>query len=209
MNRTTRIVSLLLAFGIFAVCSLILVSHHVGASTGTSMEATFRDDLTIPDRIRSDGGGPYINGQQSVSAIIDGQGDFDLNTSSKGAHTRSLFVDLTSPTSSSATPPFTTAFVDAFLSTGGGGLPQMSVGSVKVMHLQIDLPNYYFLDFNPSAQPGSSTVTVTRTASDTWTIEASANSIAELRMVTTSHGKTTTTNEGLFYMPFKITAQLH
>ena len=208
MKTLLRTLGVLGFFGILAVFSLSFVSSHPSASTGTSTSAAFRDDTNLPDRLRSDGAGPYVNGQQNVKAIIDGVGDFDLDTSSSGrGSTRTLFIDFTSPASTGATPPFSSANVDVYFSTGGGGLLQMAVGSAKMMHVQIILPGYYFLEFNPSAQPGSSSVLVTRTSVSTWTIEASATSTAELIENTTSHGKTTQTNEGFFYMPFKITIQ--
>lgn len=207
MRAFYRALCMLAAFGILAALSLTNVNPNVSASTGTSTSATFRDDMTIPDRIRSDGGGAYVNGQQNIKAIIDGVGDFDLDTSNAGHGTRTLFIDFTSPASTTATPPFSTANVDVYFSTGGGGLPQMAVGDAKMMHVQIILPGNYFLEFNPNAQPGSSSVMVTRISSTTWTIEASATSTAELLKNTTSHGKTTVTSEGFFYMPFKITVQ--
>ncbi|HET9400334.1 MAG TPA: hypothetical protein VFO34_05240 [Candidatus Acidoferrales bacterium] len=207
MKASYRALCMLSAFGILAAVSLTCVNSHVSASTGISTSATFRDDTTIPDRIRSDGAGPYVNGQQDIKAIIDGVGDFDLDTSNAPHGTRTLFIDFTSPASTSATPPFTSANVDVYFSTGGGGLPQMAVGDAKTMHVQIILPGGYFLEFNPNAQPGSSSVLVTRTSSNTWTIEASATSTAQLIQTTTSHGKTTVTNDGFFYMPFKITVQ--
>lgn len=208
MKTFLRTLGALSFFGILAALSLTFVSSHASAGTGTSTSATFRDNTNLPDRIRSDGTGPYVNGQQNVKAIIDGVGDFDLDTSNSGrGGTRTLFVDFTSPASTGATPPFSSANVDVYFSTGGGGLLQMAVGTAKMMNVQIILPGSYFLEFNPNAHPGSSSVIVTRTSSTTWTIEASATSTAQLIQSTTSHGKTTVTSEGFFYMPFQITVQ--
>ena len=207
MKPSHRTLGSLVLIAVILALSLTCVHFRVFAGTGISTSATFRDDTTIPDRIRSDGAGPYVNGQHNVKAIIDGQGDFDLDTSASGSGTRTLFVDLTSPTSTSATPPFTSANVDAYFSTGGGGLPQMAVGGTKMLNMQMILPNSYFLEFNPNAHPGSSSVLVTRTSSTTWSLEASATSTAQLIRSVTSHGKTTVTSEGFFYMPFKITVQ--
>ena len=87
-----------------------------GSSSNTSVTATFRDasilpDGTgIPDRIKSDGGGAYVNGVGNVKAIIDGVGDFDLDTSdSPGAtETRWVFLDFTNcATMGACTPLFT------------------------------------------------------------------------------------------------------
>ena len=52
--------------------------------------------------------------------------------------------------------------------------------------------------------PGSTDLTVTRTATNTWIVEASDSDIAELVSTTTS-GRSVTVNEGYYAMPFKIT----
>jgi hypothetical protein len=58
--------------------------------------------------------------------------------------------------------------------------------------------------FNSSMYPGSTELTVTRTATNTWVVEASASDVAELVSTTTS-GRSVTVNEGYYAMPFKIT----
>src|SRR5690242_21961921 len=99
MKASHRTLGSLVLIVVILALSLTCVHFRVFAGTGISTSAMFRDDTAVPDRIRSDGAGPYVNGQHNVKAIIDGQGDFDLDTSASGSGTRTLFVDLTSPTS--------------------------------------------------------------------------------------------------------------
>jgi len=58
--------------------------------------------------------------------------------------------------------------------------------------------------FNSAAYPGSTEVTVTRIATNTWVVEADASDTAELVAVSRT-GKNVTTHEGFYKMPFKIT----
>lgn len=197
---------LLLFVTLLTLAGLDLSARGSKNPSQTSMVATFRSDVTIPDRIGSDGAGSYTDGLQNVKAIIDGVGDFDLDTSASGAGTRTVFLDFSMPASTGANPPFTTGYMDVYLSTGGGGLPQIAVGFSKSMNIRVNLPGY-FLDFNPNTYPDTANVLVTRTASDTWTIEAASTGIAKLQLVTTVRGKTVLTDEGNFFMPFKLTVK--
>lgn len=58
--------------------------------------------------------------------------------------------------------------------------------------------------FNSSMYPGSTELTVTRIATNTWVVEASNSDVAELVSTTTS-GRSVTVNEGYYSMPFRIT----
>lgn len=58
--------------------------------------------------------------------------------------------------------------------------------------------------FDPALYPGSTHLTVTRPATNTWTIEATESDVAELVSATTS-GKSVKVNEGYYAMPFTIT----
>ena len=211
MNSNSSNTALAATLAFCCAFALFLAAKNVVAANSTSMTASFRDDssATVPDAITSDGGGAYVNGQQNIKAIIDGSGNFDLDTSTNGPrNVRTVCLNFSYPASSGATPPFTSDCVDVYLSTGGNtGLLQMSVGTSEAKHLQIDFPGY-FLDFNSNAQPGSSMVTVTRNSQTTWTIEADyPNAIAQLSKISTVNGKTVFINEGLFNMPFAITVQ--
>ncbi len=58
--------------------------------------------------------------------------------------------------------------------------------------------------FDPALYPGSTFLTVTRTAENTWIIEATGSAVAELVSANTS-GKIVKVNEGYYSMPFRIT----
>ena len=58
--------------------------------------------------------------------------------------------------------------------------------------------------FDPKLYPGSSFLTVTRSAENIWTVEATTADVAELVSATTS-GKSVKVNEGYYRMPFKVT----
>ena len=201
------VAALFTILGTLATVGPLLFAGSAKNQSQTSMVATFRDDPTIPDRIQSDGAGSYEDGLQIVKAIIDRQGDFDLDTNAGGGPgARTVFLDFSAAASIGANPPFTSGYVDGYLSTGGGGLPQMAVGSFRRMRLHVSLPGY-FLDFNPNAFPDTSNVLVTRTAPDAWSIEATSSDIAKLTRITTVRGKTVLTDEGNFFMPFKLTVK--
>lgn len=59
--------------------------------------------------------------------------------------------------------------------------------------------------YDPALYPGSTFLTVTRPAVNTWTIEASATDVAQLVSATTTSGKAVKVNEGYYRMPFKVT----
>ena len=212
------------------ICLLFVVTLSVAAwlaqgargsrtgATSIPVIGTFRDSTTIPDRIKSDGLGTYVDGQNGVRAVIDARGDFDLDTSTAGPGGRTLFVDLSSCVSTSCNAPFATQDVDAFMSTGVGGLPNMAQGSSTASSLAVNFvtpstPNtQWFLRFNPNAYPGTSTVTVTRGSASTWTIEAvtgstSCGAMAKLLSAPTT-GKLILTDRGNFCVPFEVTVSL-
>ena len=165
--------------GVLAIAGLM---HAALAATGTPITVTFRDAFPT-DQIGSDGKGTYVNGG-SVEAIFDASGDlhFDANLNGRQAgRTLSLnFADCIG----SCNPPFIKAtLVDAFMSTsgvasGGGhvaGLLGMTPGATGTANLNINFPGW-LVRFNPSAYPGSTTVTVTRNNQQNWTIVADAAS---------------------------------
>lgn len=204
MNRSRQF-----AVGLAAACIMLIIvglSPAGLAGSGTPVTATFRD--LSGDQIGSDGGGPYVDGVQEVKAIFDGRGDFDLDTS-VGGQPPIRFLSLEFSQQASAppvgcSPPFTTmpGKVDAYMSTGVGGLPGMAVGSSVATTLVVHFVGW-FVEFGTVS--GTSTVTVTHTDSHTWTIEAASNAIAELQKATTTKGKLVLTPCGTFFMPFELT----
>ena len=192
-----------------------LFTPRIGAKnpspTSTPLIATFADNNLTPDRIQSDGLGPYVNGQSNVKAILDGRGDFDLDTNTTpGPAIRTLFLDFTSCASGpgTCTPPFTTDRVDSYMSTSAGGLPSMAVGSSKASSLQVSFVGGYFLRFDPSAYPETSNITVTRTSLTTWTVQAPATGIAKLVTYTGNGKNSTLIDHGDYLMPFGVNLQV-
>lgn len=190
-----------------------------GSKTGASsipVIATFGDDVLTPDRIRSDDLGPYLNGQSNVKALIDSRGDFDLDTNTTaGPALRTLYLDFGACASgpSTCSPPFSTDEVDSYLSTAVGGLPNMAVGSSVMSGLQITFTTnstpdtQWFVNFSSGPYPETSKVTVTRTNSTTWTIQAlSPSAIARLSSAP-MRGKLILTDHGDYLMPFSVTVQ--
>lgn len=205
--------SLLLVVGSLALAALF--ESRIGATTlsptSTPLIATFADNNLTPDRIQSDGMGPYVNGQSNVKAILDGGGDFDLDTNTTPlAAIRTLFLDFTSCASGPGTcsPPFTTDRVDSYMSTSAGGLPSMMVGSSKASSMQVSFVGGYFLRFDPGAYPETSNVTVTRTSSTTWIVQAPATAIAKLLRSTGNGKNATLADEGDYFMPFGVSLQV-
>jgi hypothetical protein len=201
-----------IAVGLAALCgtlALVGLIETALAITGIPVTATFRD--APGDQIASDGRGPYVNGVENVKAILDGRGDFDLDTSVGGLKPiRALSLDFGQPASPplpGCSPPFATpTLVDVYLSTGVGGLPAMAVGSSVASSLAVHFGfggTGWFVEFG--MVPGTSTVTVTHVTSNTWTIEAASTAIAELQKATTTKGKIVTTDCGTFLMPFEVT----
>ena len=193
--------------GMLVVAALVPIAW---AASGTPITVTFRDAFPT-DQIGSDGKGAYSTGG-AVEAVFDASGDLhfytDLN-GRQGGRTLSLnFADCINTCS----PPFTKAtLVDAFMSTSGvasgghnvAGLPGMTPGAVGTANLNINFPGW-FVRFNSSNYPGSTTVTVTRIDQQNWTITAdSATQVAGLIKLS-SNGKTET-DVGEFHMPTEIT----
>jgi hypothetical protein len=58
--------------------------------------------------------------------------------------------------------------------------------------------------FNSAMYPGSTELTVTRVDVNSWIVEAGASDVAEL-VATTTSGRSITTSEGYYSMPFRIT----
>lgn len=193
---------------IVAAAVLLLLPAAKAAQCNTPATATFRDNLTNApiDRIASDALGLYVDATQNVKAIIDCNGDFDLDTSDS-AHQpvyRHVWVDLTQCVSTSCNAPFTAAYQDVYLSTGSGGLMQLAIGATKSMNVQVNLPGG-FLRFNPKLYAETSWVTATRTSSTSWTIEAPPNAVAKFVQI----GKNGATIDlGDFTVPFQITVNL-
>lgn len=93
------------------------------------------------------------------------------------------------------------------MSTGAGGLPNMAVGSSIRSKLQVSFSapggNQWFLRFDPSQYPDTSSVLVTRLDDATWAIEAGSTDTAKLLSAPTT-GKFVLTERGTYFMPFRV-----
>jgi len=199
------------------LCLLAVASIAAGFSkppTTTPATAQFGD---LPgDGIRSDGQGAYFNRVDGVKAIIDGVGDFDLDTNvGSGPTARTLCLDFSTPVppNTVASAPFTSGCVDSYLSTGSGDLLQMSPGTSKNINLAAHFAASgftWFVEFNPTTYSGTSTVSVTRSPNGTfWTIEAAApTDTAKLLSQSSAKGRTIVTDHGNFYLPMRLTVTL-
>ncbi len=104
-----------------------------------------------------------------------------------------------------------TNLVDGSGNTTSGGLTGLDVLESSQSRFLIGFPDpdgrsyRWALYWNPSLYAGTSHVTVTRANTCEWTIEADANAVAGLILFSQGRGKTTTSYEGRFTMPFSIT----
>lgn len=92
------------------------------------------------------------------------------------------------------------------------GLLSIPIDASANANMKVNFPDPFGRDltwtlrFNPGSYPGSSYVTVTRTAANTWFVTASATSLGKL-VVSPSGGVQGQTDEGLFSMPFQMTIE--
>lgn len=175
------------------------------------MTATFRDNLTDPpDRILSDGGGMYIDNVDEVDCVLDGSGDFALDTVTSKTVIRHFFLDFRAPASPETSPPFASSLEEGYMNTfHGANLPGIPVGTAIRTNFQVHFTaagSGWFIRFQPNQYPDTSNVLVRRTAEDTWEIEAAPTDIAKLLSYPTK-GRFVLTDHGNFFMPFKIVAR--
>ena len=218
----------------FLAALLCLVAMHGFAQGGKPkpdlpVTSTLNDSGSVtPDpgtnyRLQSDGAGSYHNGVSSVESIIQGIGDWVMDTAASAS--RSVLVDFRDPVAGSSTfnAPFNWQLVHARL------ISKCSAVGVNyttiALNATVNCPLHavfsfggasYRLTMNPLNDAASSFVNVTCGSTDAsgkcnrWTIapitqaDTSVRSIAVLLRDTTVKRKTTTTNLGYFYMTFQI-----
>lgn len=120
------------------------------------------------------------------------------------------YRNFTSVYTDDSQPPSITNPVDA----AGGPLPNgfygIAIGQTVTSRYKFNFPDpsgralLWTVRFNSNVYPGSSDVTVTRVSENVWVVEATAADVAEL-VVTPTRGRSTTTSEGFYSMPFRIT----
>lgn len=204
-----------------------------GKITLTPVTASFRCPLSLEcvavDRIQGDmaGGytgaptapeqGPYFDSESHLYFPLQpGRGRFvsldfsaPLGTPPCAANA-TCRKNVTTLITDDSRPAAITNPVDAMGSLLPNGFLSVAVGqSVRARYkLNFADPSgrslLWTVRFNSNVYPGSTDVTVTRTATNSWTVEASASDVAELVSTTTS-GRQIAVNEGYYSMPFKIT----
>jgi hypothetical protein len=180
----------------------------------------FNDSLGTLYAMHSDGLGPYVDGTQNVKAIIDCSGDFDLDTSASASQSvyRHVWVDLTGCVPGfTCTPPYQAAFEDVYFSTGNcgpAGCNLLGLQPGQSEQVAVHVGAGYTLTFNPKEYAETSTVTVIRTQSGGWTIQALPDSItgaypiAKLVQRVGNGPKTTYIDHGDYYVTFQINVAL-
>jgi hypothetical protein len=219
MNR-----GLLHALGVAAVLLIAIPMHLRGAKPLPDLpaSATFRcaaqtadcRSALAPDRIRGDG--------QTYDVVLNTNRELQLSLQTGGG--RTVWLDFTDgpPRCTACRRTFDTLFldntliqtnvVDALGNEVTGGLLSIPVGGTSAARLKVDFSTLdatgqsviWAVRFNPESYPGSDHVMVTRTATNTWQIEAT-NSDRALLVSSIFRKNGTQQQEGPFYMLFKIT----
>jgi hypothetical protein len=249
----------LLFVAVVALCAGFIATPNAIAGRGPAAVALSitveggPNDSYLPYNIRSDGQGPYVNGQSGVAATFESDGN--LNVRSFGA--RSLTFEYDQPIAGvfpgdstfNADPALGVAPAEApypaFKIVAAGcimptirsdintPLQTMAVGSQQWLRININYntssstmyKNLFQRTENgglPAATDGTAWGIITRIDANTWTLEPSStygsnvvldasgfpqqNGAARLlKFVSGAHNTTTSTNLGLFNLPFKMT----
>jgi hypothetical protein len=187
-----------------------VTSGTAGDPSKSPVSISFRDSSSLPDRIQSDGLGPYTNGTDGVRAELVGTGNVTMDTDDTSAPiVRRLFLDFTDPATTVADPPFSTSTVVAFLSTSycqnEGGLRDMAIGASQLCNLNVNFPaanKGWFIRFGTYS--GTTPASVRRIDADTWEVEVPPPAIAKLLSYPTK-GRFVLTDRGDFHMPVLLT----
>jgi hypothetical protein len=169
-----------------------LAGKSSGGNTLTPANGSFRDAST--DHVQSDGLGTYINGQNGVSSTINSGGNYLLNTAGSGnpkSPSRHLTIAPPAAYGPGCTLPFQSAVTVGadFANQELSHLTSMSVGSSSDVTLVINFTvagATYYLSYDPSLYPDSSSITATRTSATTWTLEADSAAVAKIEKVSKS-----------------------
>jgi hypothetical protein len=156
-----------------------------GTSTRLAVTVTDSGPGTEWHGIRSDGGGDYVDGQQGITAVIDGYGNLLFSELLATTPARTLTFDFSFPIDPSNTYRPDVAGQQRFqLTTNPNGV----AGTPKISDLGVNgNPSFacyntaiahrtgtarYEAYFNTNHDPQSTRVLITRTGSDTWTLVA-------------------------------------
>lgn len=201
-------------------------------STLTPVTASFRCPVSL-ECVTADGISADLGGTYTGAATAPEQGPYfdsgsNLYFPLQPGLGRFVSIDFSAPLgtptcalNATCRKNFTTVFTDDSrpasitnpLDAAGTSLPNgflsIAVGQSARARYKLNFadPNgrslRWTVRFNSSMYPGSTELTVTRTATNTWVVEAAASDVAELVSTTTS-GRSVTVNEGYYAMPFKI-----
>ena len=227
MKRYSMLALSLTLFG----CSFVTAasSQKPGTSPPVSLEVQIEatDSLFTPCAICSDGLGPYVDGQDGVSAKFGKYGDLVVDFQS-GAPVRTVSFTYY-PAGANSSPPaipvvapktYTFRVFNPYVN-----LQDMSLGMSQCVGMTWNYTNggsttrTHGFRFNRGDLTQTAYALFTCTDADasgrctTWEAEpkqtacnpAANASIARVRDSQTVHGKTTDTDYGLFQMPFKLT----
>jgi hypothetical protein len=183
-----------------------------GDSMGTYRGTTPNGAATTPEGTESNLGSYFTEQGLLVFALKPGRGRFvsfdfsqPLGAAPCAAKCRKNF---TAATSDESLPGSRTYPLDAAGADLPNGFNSIPVGGSAPAKLFLNFADpdgrdiLWTVRFNPYQYPGTSLLTVTRTSSTTWTVEADANDVAQLESATTS-GKQVKLNEGFYRMPYK------
>ena len=126
------------------------------------------------------------------------------------ASTRNCRKNFTTATTDVSLPGSRTYPVDAVGTDLPNGFASIPIGGISRARIFINFADpggravLWTVRFDPKFYAASGLLTVTRSAVNTWTIEATSNDVAVLESANTS-GKAVKINEGYYRMPFKIT----
>lgn len=231
MTRMKRLFVVVLAAA--PLLAVAVFAEKKGATSSyTPVTATFRCPLELDclatDGIQGDTLGPYTGtaaGDQGPTLNAWGDLYFPL----KSGMGRFVTVDFSSPlgtpscaASATCRKDFDSATTDRLqpasitnpLSADGSELPDgfrsIVVGQAVRARFKLNFSDpsgralLWTVRFNSALYPGSTDVTVTRTDTNVWVVEAGVDDVAELVSETTSR-KVVRVSEGFYSMPFRIT----
>jgi hypothetical protein len=190
------------------------------------------DSTGLPTQIRSDGFGPYVDGQDGVAASLDAYGDLIVDWQTRTSQARRVSFEYSRPHIPVGPPPPSHANGDVYLaSIAEPALPRtpiqlMVAGSEQCVRLHwmstlsdsnAQWRTSYRRPANGPVQDSSYAV-VTRVDADTWEVEPKdaacnvdhLNGITPIPTVATViraaiKGQFVAVDYGTYYMPFKLT----
>ena len=173
-------------------------------TNGSPASVTFRN--WVDDNIKSDGLGPYVDGQHgSVCRIYTGGSeDLTIGTFQSGRTMWFFYTPATGVTQPTLNPPSGTLQDNAFMNIRNIGA--MAPGETKLTLASFITAVGYFRWLN--GQYGSQAVVVTRNTKTNWTVSADLSpagaSDGDLAVLLKDASRNTVAPVGLYHMPFGL-----